>query len=397
MSVFSVASVAGPAIGGLFTQHLSWRWCFYVNIPLGAIALIVTSVVLRLPFRRVNHKIDYLGALLLVGGVTAFLLVTVWGGQYGWMSPRIVVTVGIALALLALFALQENRAAEPILPLRLFRNSVFRVTSAAGFLVAMALFGTTVYLPLFLQLVTGAGPTASGLLLVPQMAGMLVGGVVVGKRIAKTGKYKVYPLIGAVLLPIGMFLFSRMTPDTPHLVTSAYLLINGCAIGLIMPVTLTAVQNAVPQNDLGVATSSSVFFRSLGSAFGVAVLGAVMNARLRFWFPKFVPASHNLRLNPTAIAYSPAAVHKLPPAIQHGVIEAFGHALHVVFLCATPIALCVLPIMLFLKQLPLRSAAYIQSTGSSMAEGAVEAMVENDSADDAGSDRTPADASVAVP
>jgi len=370
MSVFSVASVAGPAIGGLFTQHLSWRWCFYVNIPLGAIALVVTSVVLRLPFRRVLHKIDYRGALLLVGGVTAVLLTTVWGGsEFGWRSPQLLVTIGAGLTLLVLFYFQERRAAEPILPLRLFKNPVFRVTSAAGFLVAMALFGTSVYLPLFLQLVTGAGPTISGLLLVPQMVGMMGGGVFVGRRIARTGKYKIYPIIGACLLPTGLFLFSRMTPSTPHLVTSMFLFINGCGMGLIMPVTLTAVQNAVAQEDLGVATSSSVFFRSMGSSFGVALFGAVMNARLRYWFPKFVPATHNLRLNPTAVAYSPAAVHRLPPAVQHGVIEAFGHALHVVFLCAIPVGLLVLPIMLLLKQLPLRSNAYIQHTGSAMAEG----------------------------
>ena len=388
MSVFSVASVAGPAIGGLFTQHLSWRWCFYVNIPLGAIALVVTSVVLRLPFRRVDHKIDYRGALLLVAGVTAILLTTVWGGsEFGWLSPQLLVTAAAGVTLLFLFFVQERSAPEPILPLRLFKNSVFRVTSAAGFLVAMALFGTSVYLPLFLQLVTGAGPTISGLLLVPQMVGMMGGGIIVGRRIAKTGKYKIYPVVGACLLPLGMLLFSRMTPTTPHLVTSLFLFINGCGMGLIMPVTLTAVQNAVPQEDLGVATSSSVFFRSMGSAFGVALFGAVLNARLRYWFPKFVPQTHNLRLSATSLAYSPAAVRRLPLAIQHGVIEAFGHALHVVFLCAIPVGLLVLPIMLLLKQLPLRSAAYIQHTGAAMDD--VEVLDDDD--DEGGGTPLPVD------
>jgi EmrB/QacA subfamily drug resistance transporter len=369
-SVFSIASVAGPAIGGLFTQHLSWRWCFYVNIPLGIIALVVTTVVLRLPFRRVEHKIDFLGAGLLVAGVTAILLGTVWGGtEYPWSSWQIFGVFGAGLGLLALFAAQEKRAAEPILPLRLFKNSVFRTTSAAGFLVGMALFGTTVYLPLFLQLVTGAGPTLSGLLLVPQMIGVMGGGVFVGRAVTRTGKYKIYPLIGTLLLPTGIFLLSTMTTTTPHLYSSLFMLITGTGMGMVMPVTLTAVQNAVPQADLGVATSSSVFFRSMGASFGVAIFGAVMNARLRYWFPHFVHSTGHLKISVTSVAYSPAAVYKLPPAIRNGIIQAFGHSLHVVFLCAAPVALLTFPIILLLKQLPLRSNAYVGSTAA-MAEGA---------------------------
>jgi EmrB/QacA subfamily drug resistance transporter len=375
-SVFSIASVAGPAIGGLFTQHLSWRWCFYVNIPLGIIALIVTTVVLRLPFRRVEHKIDFLGAGLLVAGVTAILLGTVWGGtEYPWSSWQIFGVFGAGLGLLALFAAQEKRAAEPILPLRLFKNSVFRTTSAAGFLVGMALFGTTVYLPLFLQLVTGAGPTLSGLLLVPQMIGVMGGGVFVGRAVTRTGKYKIYPLIGTLLLPTGIFLLSTMTTTTPHLYSSLFMLITGTGMGMVMPVTLTAVQNAVPQADLGVATSSSVFFRSMGASFGVAIFGAVMNARLRYWFPHFVHSAGHLKISVTSVAYSPAAVYKLPPAIRNGIIQAFGHSLHVVFLCAAPVALLTFPIILLLKQLPLRSNAYVGSTAA-MAEGAAEVLAE---------------------
>jgi EmrB/QacA subfamily drug resistance transporter len=380
MSVFSLASVAGPAIGGLFTQHLSWRWCFYVNIPLGVIALAVTTVVLRLPFRRVEHKIDFLGAALLVAGVTAILLGTVWGGtEYAWGSWQIFGVFAAGVALLTIFAGQERRAAEPILPLRLFKNSVFRTTSIAGFLCGMALFGTTVYLPLFLQLVTGAGPTLSGLLLVPQMVGVMGGGVFVGRAVTRTGKYKIYPMIGSLVLPTGIFLLSRMTTTTPHLVSSLFMLITGTGMGMVLPVTLTAVQNAVPQSDLGVATSSSVFFRSMGASFGVAVFGAVMNARLRYWFPHFVHSTGHLRISITSIAYSPAAVYKLPLAIRNGIIEAFGHSLHVVFLCAAPVALLTFPVILALKQLPLRSNAYVGSTAS-MAEGAAEVLA----ADEAG-------------
>ena len=371
MSVFSLASVAGPAIGGLFTQHLSWRWCFYVNIPLGIVALIVTTTVLRLPFRRVPHKIDFLGAGLLVAGVTSILLGTVWGGrQYAWTSTHTVGAFAAGVALLLLFGAQEHRAVEPILPLRLFKNSVFRTTSAAGFLCGMALFGTTVYLPLFLQLVTGAGPTQSGLLLVPQMIGMMGGGILVGRAVSRTGKYKIYPVVGSLVLPAGIFLLSRMTITTPHLLSSVFMLITGTGMGMVMPVTLTAVQNAVPQSDLGVATSSSIFFRSMGASFGVAIFGAIMNARLAYWFPHFVKSTGKLHISVTSVAFSPARVYQLPLPIRNGIIEAFAHSLHVVFLCAAPVALLTFPVMLTLKQLPLRSNAYVGSTGGGMAEGA---------------------------
>jgi EmrB/QacA subfamily drug resistance transporter len=384
MSVFSLASVAGPAIGGFFTQDLTWRWCFYVNIPLGIIALVVTTTVLQLPFRRVEHKIDFLGAALLVAGVTSILLGTVWGGkEYPWTSWQVIGVFSSGIVLLSAFALQEQHAAEPILPLRLFRNSVFRTTSAAGFLVGMALFGTTVYLPLFLQLVTGAGPTLSGLLLVPQMVGMMGGGVLVGRAVSRTGKYKIYPVVGSLILPTGIFLLSRMTVTTPHLLSSVFMLITGTGMGMVMPVTLTAVQNAVPQSDLGIATSSSVFFRSMGASFGVAVFGAIMNARLSYWYPHFVKSTGGLKISVTSIAYSPAEVYKLPLAIRNGIIEAFGHSLHVVFLCAAPLALATFPILLMLKQLPLRSSAYVSSTGAGMAEGAAEVLAEQLEGDNA--------------
>lgn len=402
MSVFSLSSVAGPAIGGLFTQHLSWRWCFYVNIPLGIIALIVTTTVLRLPFRRVQHKIDFLGAALLVGGVTSILLGTVWGGrQYAWSSTHTVGAFIAGVILLLLFGLQEGRAVEPILPLRLFRNSVFRTTSAAGFLCGMALFGTTVYLPLFLQLVTGAGPTLSGLLLVPQMVGMMGGGILVGRAVSRTGKYKIYPVVGSLILPTGIFLLSRMTITTPHLLSSVFMLVTGTGMGMVMPVTLTAVQNAVSQSDLGIATSSSIFFRSMGSSFGVAVFGAIMNARLAYWFPHFVKSTGKIHVSVTSVAFSPARVYQLPLPIRNGIIEAFAHALHVVFLCAAPVALLTFPVLLGLKQLPLRSNAYVGSTGAAMAEGAAEVLAEqmdedetvrtaiNKDSPDNGSGRTP--------
>jgi EmrB/QacA subfamily drug resistance transporter len=370
MSVFSFASVAGPAIGGLLTEHLSWRWCFYVNMPVGVIALTVTSIVLRLPFNKVRHRIDYLGAALLVSGVVAILLVTVWGGgQYGWGSPQLLVTLGAGVVLLSVFFAHEARTVEPIIPLRLFRNAVFRSTSTAGFVIGASLLGTVVYLPLFLQLVTGTSPVLSGLLLVPQMGGMMLSGVFVGKMVARTGRYKRFPVIGASLLPIAVFMLSTMNEHTPRLESSLYMFLLGSSMGLVMPVLLIALQNAVEKRDLGTATGLNMFFRSIGSAFGVAIFGAVMNARLRFFFPRLVPKVPGLHLNATSVAYSPAAVRRLPPEVRDGVISAFAHSLHAVFAWAAPLSAIALPALLLMRELPLRSSAYIKSTGEGEASG----------------------------
>jgi predicted MFS family arabinose efflux permease len=257
---------------------------------------------------------------------------------------------------------RETRAPEPIIPLRLFKIPVFRCTSVAGFAVGMALLGTVVYLPLFLQLVTGTSPVLSGLLLVPQMAGMMVSGIFVGRMVARTGKYKLFPIIGATFLPFAVYLLSRMTEHTGHLQASLYMYCVGASMGLIMPVLLIATQNAVEQRDLGIATGLNVFFRSMGSAFGVAIFGAVLNARLRYFFPRLVPHVAGVKISATSVAFSPHAVWKLPPEVRDGIISAFAHSLHSVFLWAVPIAACALPALLLMKQLPLRSSAYITST-----------------------------------
>ncbi len=362
IGVFSLASVAGPAIGGFLTQSLSWRWCFYVNIPVGVAALIVTGSVLNLPFRRIQHRVDYLGAALLVAAVSCILLVTVWAGStYTWGSSEIVGLIAAAGVLVTLFILREQRAEEPVLPLRLFRNGVFNTTNVIGFLTGMAMFGGTVYLPLFLQLVTGQSPTLSGLLLLPMMASMTITSVYTGRLITRTGRYKVWPILGGVLMPVGMLLLSTMTGSTRWWEAGLFMIPLGAGIGLIMPVMVVAVQNATDWDDLGTATSSNVFFRSMGSAFGVAVLGAIMNARLAYWFPRLVPANHSSGLSAQSVAYSPAAVHRLPSPLREGIIDAFAHSLHTVFLWAAPIAALILPFALLLRELPLRTDVYIRS------------------------------------
>ena len=375
MAVFSLSSVAGPAIGGFLTQSYSWRWCFYVNVPVGIVALVVTSTVLNLPFRRVNHRVDYAGAALQVGAVGAILLVTIWGGvSYSWTSAPI---IGLALGgvlLIVLFIRQEKRASEPVLPLRLFRNSVFNATNVAGFLAGMAMFGGTVFMPLFLQLVTGVSPTLSGLLVLPMMAGVTASSVSIGRLITRTGRYKVWPLIGSVLMPTGMYLLSFMTAATPRWEAGAFMLVLGLGMGMIMPVLIVAIQNATDQADMGTATSANTFFRSMGMSFGVAVFGTIMNTRLQYWFPRLVPNLKHLSLSANSVAYSPSAVQHLPPAVRHGIITAFSHSLHTVFLWAAPIALLTLPAVLLMKELPLRTEAYIDSAGAAAAAMPGEAM-----------------------
>ena len=362
MAVFSLASVAGPAIGGWLTQSYSWRWCFYVNVPVGIVALVVTSTVLNLPFRRVRHKVDYGGAALQVGAVGTILLVTVWGGvSYGWSSIQILGLILLGVVLVVLFLLQERRAAEPILPLRLFRNGVFNCTNTAGFLAGMAMFGGTVYMPLFLQLVSGVSPVLSGLLVLPMMAGVTASSITTGRLITRTGRYKRWPIIGSLLMPSGMFLLSFMTATTPRWQAGLFMMVLGLGMGMIMPVLIVAIQNAVRQEDLGTATSANTFFRSMGMSFGVAVLGSIMNARLKYWFPKLVPNLGHLNLSATSVAFSPTAVHRLPAPVRNGIVTAFSHSLHTVFLWAAPIALLTLPAILLMKELPLRTDAYINA------------------------------------
>ena len=252
VGVFSLASIAGPAIGGFFTQSLSWRWCFYVNIPIGIVALLVTASVLNLPFRKIQRRIDYLGAALLMGSVAGLLLVTVWGGSsYPWNSIEIISLIVVSVIMLAVFVWHEGRTEEPVLPLRLFRNSVIRVTDVISFLAGMAMFGATVYMPLFLQLVAGVSPILSGFLMFPMMAGVTVSSIVTGRLISRTGRYKLWPIMGSVLMPFGMYLLSTMNQNTPIWQAGLFMFPLGIGVGLIMPVLMVALQNAAEQKDLG--------------------------------------------------------------------------------------------------------------------------------------------------
>ena len=257
-SVFAVASVAGPLLGGFLVDNLSWRWVFYVNLPVGALAILIVATRLHLKTPTVRHRIDALGAALLSAGVTSLILLTTWGGtEYAWGSPTIV-GLGIAgVALLGAFVWWETRAAEPILPLSLFRSRVFSVANAMGFTIGMAMFGAIIFIPLYLQLVYGASPTSSGLRLLPLMAGLLVAAILSGRAITKVGRYKIFPIAGTATLVVGMYLLSTLGVDTPSWVVSIYMLVVGVGIGLVMQVLVLVVQNDVPPSEISCSRKTS--------------------------------------------------------------------------------------------------------------------------------------------
>jgi EmrB/QacA subfamily drug resistance transporter len=352
--VFAIASVAGPLLGGFIVDNLSWRWVFYVNMPVGAIAvaIVITRLHLHTPSRR--HKLDIAGAALLSAGVAALTLMTTWGGnEYAWASSTIV-GLGIAgVVALAVFVWWETRAAEPLIPLSLFRSSVFRVASAMGFAIGMAMFGAIVFIPLFLQLVYGASPTSSGLRMLPLMFGLLAASIASGRVISRIGRYKVFPIVGTATLVVGMYLLSLLRVGTAPWLASIYMLIVGIGIGLVMQVLVVVVQNDARPQEIGVATSTATFFRSVGGSFGVAIFGAIFASRLTHELARF-PRSVTERLG-SGVHLNPEQARHLPPAVHADFLHAFAHSLHGVFLFG--MGLTVVPFLLswLLKEVPLRT------------------------------------------
>ncbi|WP_345699722.1 MDR family MFS transporter [Kitasatospora terrestris] len=371
-AVFGVATVIGPLLGGLFTDHLTWRWAFYVNVPIAI--LVVIAAARNIPAVRsvARPVIDYLGITLVAVGASALILATSWGGnEYAWGSPVIIGLFVVGVLALAAFCWAETRAAEPMLPMRLFRNPVFTVCSVLSFIVGFAMLGAMTFLPTFLQYVDGDSATISGVRTLPMVIGLLIASVFSGNVVSKTGQYRWFPVVGSLVMALGLYLLSLMRAGTSAWLASLYMFVLGVGIGLCMQVLTIAVQNTVDYTDLGTATSGVTFFRTLGSSFGTAVFGTIYVNSLKPNLAQGVAeAARTTGADPRALAaaaQSPQGVHELPPDQAAPIIDAYADSLHTVFLWTVPVALIGFVVALFLKQVKLRDTARASSTD--MGEG----------------------------
>jgi EmrB/QacA subfamily drug resistance transporter len=350
-AVFGVSTIIGPLLGGFFVDNLSWRWIFYVNLPVGALALAVIAVVFNTKTVTHRHAIDIAGTLLLAGSLASAVLFTSLGGTtWAWSSPQIVVLIALTVILLPLFVYAERRAKEPILPLSLFNDHTFSLTSAVGFVVGFALFGAITYLPLYLQITKGLSPTRSGLQLVPLMGGLLVTSILSGIAISKLGRYRMFPIGGTALIAVAMVLMSQLGVGSSLTLVALYSIVLGLGLGLVMQVLVLAVQNAVLPSVMGVATSGSTMMRQVGGSIGVAIFGAIFANRLHHQLA--------LRLPPNAVipkTTNPNTIRHLAPALRQAYVGGVSAALHPVFIVAAGVSIVAFLLSLMLREIPLRA------------------------------------------
>ncbi|MBC7631481.1 MDR family MFS transporter [Aeromicrobium sp.] len=352
-AVFGTSSVLGPVLGGWLADGPGWQWIFWLNVPIGGVALVVTSYALKLPHTRREHVIDWWGAGVLVSGVSSLLLYTAWAGpEHGWLSAMSLALLGGALALIATFIAIELRATEPIIPMVLFRSSIFSTTNALAVVMGVAMFGAIIFVPLYLQIVMGMSPTRSGLGMLPMVVGIFSASIPSGNWVSRTGRYRPLPTVSMVIVFGALLLLSTLTADSSYWQVGVGMYLLGFGLGLTMQLLTVIVQNSVDVKHMGIATSTVTFFRTLGGAFGAAVFGAVLNARLADHLASALGTGGG---GPKINTENASAVQSLPEPIRSTVIDAFSASLHDVFLTALPVVAVAFVISLFIKEIPLRT------------------------------------------
>ncbi|KPL34268.1 MFS transporter [Streptomyces anulatus] len=373
-AVFGVTSVLGPLLGGFFTEHLSWRWVFYINLPIGVVALVVIAAVLHIPVRREKHTIDYLGTFLIASVATALVLVASLGGTtWAWSSPQIIGLAVLAVVLLVAFIAVERRAVEPVLPLKLFRMRTFALVAVISFVIGFAMFGAMTYLPTFLQVVHDITPTMSGVHMLPMVFGLLITSTGSGQIVSRTGRWKVFPILGTAITAVGLLLLHQLDENSSTWLMSAYFFVFGAGLGLVMQVLVLVAQNSVSYQDLGVATSGVTFFRSIGSAFGVAIFGTIFANRLTGQLTDAL-AGQSLPTGVDAgrLAADPRAIGQLPADLRPSVLGAYSTSITDVFLYAVPVVLLAFVLAWFLREDKLRGSVTAPDTSQTLASNPVE-------------------------
>ncbi|WP_030177415.1 MDR family MFS transporter [Streptomyces sp. NRRL S-813] len=354
--VMALAMIGGPLVGGTITDNWGWRWAFYINLPLGAVALVAVSAVLHLPKKRAQARVDYLGAALLTLGISSIVLVTTWGGtEYAWTSARIMELIAIGVAALVGFVFWQTRAAEPIVPLHIFRSLNFSLMSLIGFITGFVMFGAVLFLPLYQQSVQGASATNSGLLLLPMLGAMLVVSMIAGRVTTNSGRYKVFPIVGSVLMVVGLYLLSLMDTGTTRLTSALYMAVLGAGMGCLMQITMLVAQNSVQMKDMGVASSSTTLFRTLGSSFGVAIMGALFNHRVQDVMSERAGALGS-KITEQSAQLDAKHLEMLPAAAREAYQHAVSAGTHSAFLLGAVVGIVALVAAVFVKEVPLKGA-----------------------------------------